>query len=62
VARGRVASLLWKTAISGIRGVGMFGPPVVLAGRHSKTDGSLSIFVGRQGAMNPAGRDGNVTR
>src|SRR5262245_20892124 len=29
---------------------------VVLAGRHSKTNGSLSIFVGRHGAMNPAGR------
>src|SRR6516165_5712756 len=29
---------------------------VVLAGRHSKTNGSLSIFVGSHGAMNPAGR------
>src|SRR5215813_2449679 len=31
---------------------------VVLAGRHSKANGSLSIFVGRHGAMNPAGRVG----
>src|SRR5262249_29294860 len=29
---------------------------VAVAGRHSKTNGSLSIFVGRYGAMNPAGR------
>src|SRR5262249_34263665 len=26
---------------------------VALAGRHSKTNGSLSIFVGRHGAMSP---------
>src|SRR5262249_23844132 len=28
----------------------------LLACRHSKTNGSSSIFVGRHGAMNPAGR------
>jgi hypothetical protein len=29
---------------------------VALAGRYSKTNGSLSIFVGRHGAMKPAGK------
>jgi hypothetical protein len=29
---------------------------VALAGRHSKTNGSLSVFVGRHGAMKPARR------
>jgi hypothetical protein len=29
---------------------------VALAGRHSKTNGSLSVFVGRHGAMKPAQR------